>query len=114
MNAYLREISESDFTAKEFRTWAGTTIAASVLRHFPAPESEAGGQRDMLAAIDTVADELGNTRAVARSSYIHPRIFEAYLDGSLQKIDPDDVPDPQPGGLDDDERVVLSILSASR
>jgi DNA topoisomerase-1 len=65
----------------------------------------------MLAAVDAVADDLGNTRAVARASYIHPAVFEAYQDGSLQAINPDDVEDPEPGGLDDDEKVVLAILS---
>jgi DNA topoisomerase I len=112
VNDYLREIAGVDFTAKDFRTWAGTVIAASVLRHFPAPESDAAGKRDMLAAVDAVAEELGNTRAVARDSYIHPRVFSAYLDGSLQKIDPTKVADPDPGGLDDDERVVLALLDS--
>ena len=112
VNQYLREIAGVEYTAKDFRTWAGSTIAAGVLRHLPVPETEISANRDMLAAVDTVAEALGNTRAVARSSYIHPRVFEAHLDGSLQKIDPDCVEDPEPGGLDDDEKVLLQLLSA--
>jgi DNA topoisomerase I len=112
VNDYLREIAGDEYTAKDFRTWAGTTIAAGVLRHFPVPDSDASAKRDMLAAIDAVAEALGNTRAVARSSYIHPQVFDAFLDGSLQEIDPDTVEDPEPGGLDDDERVVLKLLDS--
>jgi DNA topoisomerase-1 len=110
VNDYLREIAGDDYTAKDFRTWAGTVIAAGALRHIPRPTTEADASRDMLAAIDAVADELGNTRAVARASYIHPDIFAAYQEGSLQRIDPDDVEDPEPGGLDDVEKVVLAVL----
>ncbi|HET7055596.1 MAG TPA: hypothetical protein VFI12_03985 [Thermomicrobiales bacterium] len=111
VNDYLREIAGDDYTAKDFRTWAGTMIAAGALRHTPKPETDADAGRDVLAAIDAVADDLGNTRAVARASYIHPAIFEAYRDGSLQAIDPDGIDDPEPGGLDDDEKVVLAVLS---
>jgi DNA topoisomerase IB len=64
-----------------------------------------------VAAVDAVAEELGNTRAVARGSYIHPAVIDAYRDGRLQRIDPDDVDDPEPGGLDDDERIVLAVIS---
>ena len=84
VNNYLRDIAGVEYTAKDFRTWAGTVIAASVLRHFPAPDSEATGNRDMLAAVDAVAEGLGNTRSVARASYIHPLVFAAYRDGSLE------------------------------
>ena len=112
VNDYLREIAGDDYTAKDFRTWAGTVIAVGSLRHLPQPETEAEASRDMLAAVDSVAEELANTRAVARGSYIHPAIFDAYRDGSLQRIDPDRVPDPEPGGLDDDERVTLKLLTS--
>jgi DNA topoisomerase-1 len=111
VNDYLRETAGEDYTAKDFRTWAGTVIAAGALRHIPRPETDADASRDMLAAIDAVADDLGNTRAVARASYIHPAVFAAYQEGSLQAIDPDNIEDPEPGGLDDDEKVVLALLS---
>ena len=111
VNAYLRDITGEDFSAKDFRTWAGTVIAASILRHFPMPESEAEGKREIVATVDAVAEKLGNTRAVARSSYIHPRVFEAYLDGTLQEIEPEELSDVPPGGLDDEERVVMTLLA---
>ncbi len=111
VNDYLREIAGDEYTAKDFRTWAGTVIAAGVLRHLPRPETEADATRDTVAAVDAVAEELGNTRAVARASYIHPAVIDAYQDGRLQRIDPDEVDDPEPGGLDDDERVVLAVIS---
>ena len=114
VNVYLREITGADYSAKDFRTWAGTVIAASVLRHLPAPESDAIGKRDMLAAVDAVAEQLGNTRAVARQSYIHPAIFESYEGGTLQKLSVDEVPDPEPGGLDDEEQIVLAVLTGVR
>jgi len=111
VNDYLREIAGEEYTAKDFRTWAGTVIAAGVLRHMPRPETDADATRDTVAAVDAVAEELGNTRAVARGSYIHPAVIDAYRDGRLQRIDPDDVDDPEPGGLDDDERIVLAVIS---
>ncbi len=114
VNAYLREITGADYSAKDFRTWSGTVIAASVLRHFPVPESESVAKRDMVAAADAVSEQLGNTRTVARASYIHPAIFAAYQDGSLQKLDPDKLPDVDPGGLDADERIALAVLRKKR
>ena len=114
VNAYLRELTGADYTAKDFRTWAGTTIAAGTLRHLPMPETKTAARRDILAAVDTVAERLGNTRAVARRAYIHPAIYDAYEDGRLQRADPDDIADIEPGGLDDDERVTLAVLSARR
>jgi DNA topoisomerase-1 len=111
VNAYLEAISGQHLTAKDFRTWAGTVRTAAILRHLPVPESDAELNRELLGAIDAVAELLGNTRAVARSSYIHPRVFDAFKSGELQAIDSDSVPDPEPGGLDADERVVLALLS---
>ena len=112
VNAYLRELTGADYTAKDFRTWSGTTIAAGALRHLPRPETKAAADRDILAAVDTVAERLGNTHAVARRSYIHPAIYDAYEAGRLRKVSPDDVADIEPGGLDDDERVTLAVLTA--
>lgn len=110
VNAYLREVTGAKFTAKDFRTWAGTVTAASVLRHFPQPDSEVAARRDIVAAIDAVAESLGNTRTVARGSYVHPAILEAYEAGTLQDHDPDQLRDVEPGGLDADERVTLAVL----
>ncbi len=83
VNEYLREISGDDFTAKDFRTWAGTVLAAWALCEFEKIDSQAAVKRNITAAIKRVAAQLGNTPAVCRSSYIHPEILNSYMDGSL-------------------------------
>jgi DNA topoisomerase-1 len=110
VNAYLREITGDEFSAKEFRTWAGTVIAASVLRHQGPPDSEAEANRAIVATVDEVAGLLGNTRAIARASYIHPAVLDAFTSGRLQSLDPGQ----NPRGLNADERVVLALLGAAR
>ncbi len=83
VNKYLHEIAGEDFTAKDFRTWAGTVLAAWALSEFEKIDSQAVARRNITAAVKTVASRLGNTPAVCRSSYIHPEILNSYLDGSL-------------------------------
>ncbi len=83
VNAYLREITGDSFTAKDFRTWTGTVLAAQALRAFDRFASPREARRNMLEAISTVARTLGNTPAICRKSYIHPVILDTYLDGSL-------------------------------
>jgi len=83
VNAYLREITGEDFTAKDFRTWAGTVLAAKSLHEFGAVDSDAEAKQNVVAAIEAVAKRLGNTRAVCRKCYVHPAVVDAYLDGSL-------------------------------
>ncbi|GIL38686.1 DNA topoisomerase IB [Roseiterribacter gracilis] len=83
VNAYLREITGQDFTAKDFRTWAGTVLAALALQAFESFDSQAAAKRQVTEAIEKVAARLGNTKAVCRKCYIHPEIFAAHLDGSL-------------------------------
>jgi DNA topoisomerase-1 len=85
VNAYLRDASGADYTAKDFRTWAGTVLAAVALRKADTFESEAEAKHNVVRAIDRVARRLGNTRAVARHSYVHPAVIESYLDGSFEK-----------------------------
>lgn len=108
VNEYLRDVSGDDVTAKDFRTWGGTVIVASTLRTL----GPAGGQRDaeakVLEAIDTAAERLGNTRAVARSSYVDPRVPKAFRLGRF-----DAVWDDEPGTCDrlsPAERAVTRIL----
>jgi DNA topoisomerase-1 len=79
INDYLREVSGQDFTAKDFRTWAGTTIAFEVLSLSTSATSATAAKRNVLAALDCVAKKLGNTRAVCRKSYVHPGLFETYM-----------------------------------
>jgi len=82
VNAYVREIGGDDFTAKDFRTWAGTVLAAKAVAAFGSFSSNREAKRNIVAAIESVAKRLGNTRAVCRKCYIHPAIFDAYLDGA--------------------------------
>jgi DNA topoisomerase-1 len=85
VNDYLREISGQDFTAKDFRTWAGTALAAQALQEFQDFDSKAAAKRNVTKAIERVAERLGNTQAICRKSYVHPAIIEAYMDRSLVK-----------------------------
>jgi DNA topoisomerase-1 len=84
VNSYIREISGEDFTAKDFRTWAGTILAAQVLCE-TTPTQKKPSSKNLTKAIAQVASELGNTAAVCRKCYIHPAIIDAYLDNSLQQ-----------------------------
>ena len=81
VNRYLREISGEDFTAKDFRTWAGTVLAAVALCELDEVATATARNRNVVRAIESVADRLGNTRAVCRKCYVHPAVLEAYLDG---------------------------------
>ncbi|HVM25481.1 MAG TPA: hypothetical protein VM253_08795 [Candidatus Limnocylindrales bacterium] len=83
VNDYLREITGEPFTAKDFRTWAGTVLACMALEEFEAFASDTEARKNVVAAVKRVAERLGNTPAVCRSSYIHPQILDAYLDGSM-------------------------------
>jgi DNA topoisomerase-1 len=84
VNAYVREITGEAFTAKDFRTWAGTVLAATALRRCAPARSVATARKNVLLAIDAVAGVLGNTRAVCRKSYVHPAVIDAYMDGTLE------------------------------
>ena len=83
VNQYLKEITGMDFTAKDFRTWAGTITAFRVFRELGPAASAAESKRNLLQAIDTVAENLGNTRAVCRKYYIHPAVLQAYENGDF-------------------------------
>jgi DNA topoisomerase I len=83
VNAYLREISGDDFTAKDFRTWAGTVLAARALQEFEKFTSQAEAKRNLLQAVEAVARMLGNTPAICRRCYVHPVVLDSYLDGTL-------------------------------
>ena len=83
VNAYLQDITGKDFTSKDFRTWAGTVLAAQLLRDFEEVDSEARAKKNVVAAIEEVAKRLGNTKAVCRKCYVHPAVIDAYLDGSM-------------------------------
>jgi DNA topoisomerase-1 len=112
INAYLREMTGEPFTAKDFRTWAGTLAAAQALDKLEPPSSATAANRVIVKAIDQVAEVLGNTRAVCRGSYIHPAIIESFREGvTLSKV----APARSPAGLMDAEARLVSLLrKASR
>ena len=85
VNAYLREITGQDFTAKSFRTWAATVLAACALQQLPEFRSNAHAKRNVGKAIEAVAGVLGNTPTICRKSYIHPAIVDAYAEGTLPR-----------------------------
>ena len=83
VNAYLKEITGQDLTSKDFRTWAGTVLAAQLLKDFEGFTSDAQAKKNIVQAVEMVARKLGNTKAVCRKCYIHPAIFDAYMDGAI-------------------------------
>ena len=115
VNAYLREISGEDITAKDFRTWHGTVLAAMALQEFEKFDSQAGAKKNIKEAIQQVAARLGNTPTICRKCYIHPEILTTYIEGSLllevkKKVESElreDLP-----GLKPEEAAVLTLLQA--
>jgi DNA topoisomerase I len=85
VNIYLRQISGEDFTAKDFRTWAGTVLTALALRDFKNFGRQREARKNIVKAIETVADHLGNTPAVCRKCYVHPEVLHAYQEGTLAR-----------------------------
>ena len=83
VNAYLREITGQPVTAKDFRTWAGTVLAALALQEFEAFDSQAAAKKNLRTAIESVASRLGNTPTICRKCYIHPQVLDGYLEGDL-------------------------------
>ncbi len=83
VNEYLREITGEPFTAKDFRTWAGTVAASLALTEFLEVDDEAGRKKAIVDAIERVAEQLGNTPAVCRACYVHPEVLDSYLDGTM-------------------------------
>jgi DNA topoisomerase-1 len=83
VNEYIREISGQEFTAKDFRTWAGTLAAVGALTEVGAWTTQRQAKSNILRAIDQVAEQLNNTRAVCRKYYVHPAVFESYLGGTM-------------------------------
>ena len=113
VNAYLQEISGEPFTAKDFRTWAGTVLASLALSEFESFDTQAAAKRNITRAIEQVANHLGNTVAVCRKAYIHPAILDSYLDGSLLEFLKGQVEEAlrdELAGLSSEESAVLAFL----
>lgn len=112
VNEYLREISGEPFTAKDFRTWAGTVLAGMALRECEAADSDAAAKRDLRQAIERVAVLLGNTPAICRKCYVHPEIQAAYLDPALAETLRAEIDRKLRGaeGLHAEEKAILTFL----
>jgi DNA topoisomerase-1 len=113
LNTYIKEVMGGEFTAKDFRTWAGTLIAAVKLAELGATEDVKQSEKNVLAAVDAVAERLGNTRDIARASYISPRVVEHYMEGSVIAYYGDrmeEVIAAEQGDLTEEERALLELL----
>jgi len=114
VNAYLRGITGEGFTAKDFRTWAGTVLAAMLLREFEPYETQTQAKKNVLQAIKSVAERLGNTPTVCRKCYIHPAVLEQYYSGAmLQAIETEvaEQVDRQLVELREEEFALLKLLA---
>ena len=83
VNDYIHEVAGDEFTAKDFRTWSGTILAALALEELEAFDTKTQAKKNVVHAIETVAERLGNTPAVCRKCYVHPSILDSYLDGTM-------------------------------
>jgi DNA topoisomerase-1 len=113
VNGYLQEITGQEFTAKDFRTWAGTVLAALALQEVEEADSATQAKKNIVRAIETVAERLGNTPSICRKCYVHPAIIDSYLDGTLtqtlkQRLDQEVAESKY--DLDADERAVIRLL----
>jgi DNA topoisomerase-1 len=86
VNEYLHRIAGSEFTAKDFRTWAGTVLAANALHALAQEPEHEVTKKSIALAVKTVSSRLGNTPSVCRKCYVHPEIFDAYMDGHLVAV----------------------------
>lgn len=114
INEYLRRITGRQVTAKDFRTWAGTTLAAAALRELGPFKTEKQAKANIVAAIDQISNRLGNTRAVCRKYYVHPVILEAYFEGITIPPTPGEARQLRttgsPAALRRDELAVIELL----
>ena len=113
LNVYVKEVMGEEFTPKDFRTWAGTLIAAIKLAELGATENPKEVRKNVLAAVDDVARRLGNTRDIARASYISPRVIDHYVEGSVvehQAEQLEEIIAAEQEDLTDAEKALLTLL----
>jgi DNA topoisomerase I len=113
VNDYLREITGMDITAKDFRTWAGTVLAAMALSEFESFDSQARAKKNVKRAIEQVAARLGNTPTICRKCYVHPEVLNSYLDGQLLENIKSEVETElrdELAGLQPEEAAVLGLM----
>jgi DNA topoisomerase-1 len=123
VNRYLHEITGQHFTAKDFRTWGGTVLAAISLQAKDSAEKATQARKNVVAAIQEVSERLGNTPAICRKSYVHPSVINSYLEGTLHSLlaagDPKEavekvVADAPSRGLKPEEEAVIRLLERCR
>ncbi len=112
LNAYLREIAGQEFSAKDYRTWAATVLAAVALKECGLASSQREGRRRLAVAIEQVAHRLGNTPAICRKCYIHPAVMEGYLAGSILGDTPGQIKRTPGNELRRHEQAVIRFLRA--
>ena len=116
VNNYIREISNADFTAKDFRTWAGTVQAFLALKSIGCCDTQAETKRRIVEALDIVSTQLGNTRAVCKKYYVHPMILSLYESKELEKyikeLDEIEKTDDK-SDLSPEEKIVMKILQSN-
>jgi DNA topoisomerase-1 len=115
VNAYLKEVTGRDITAKDFRTWAGTVMAALALQEFEAFDSKATQKKNLKEAIERVSSRLGNTPTICRKCYVHPEVLNAYIEGKLLLEIKDEVEEELRRDLPrlkPEEAAVLAMLEA--
>ncbi len=113
LNAYVKEVMGEEFTPKDFRTWAGTLIAAVKLAELGATEDLEQAEKHVLKAVDDVAKRLGNTRDIARASYISPRVIDHYMEGSVVEHHADQLEEiiaAEQKDLTEAEKALLGLL----
>jgi DNA topoisomerase-1 len=109
VNDYIRAAAGDEFTAKDFRTWTGTVLAAWTLDQLGGPKAQA--KKQLVSAIESVADELGNTPAVCRACYVHPEVIDAHQRGTLhRRLNRRGGRTPGRRGLSPQEARVLALL----
>ncbi|HEX4949979.1 MAG TPA: DNA topoisomerase IB [Blastocatellia bacterium] len=114
VNAYLQEITGEAFTAKDFRTWAGTVLATAALKACGACTTQTETKQNIVRAIENVAARLGNTPAVCRKSYVHPLILELYGAGTLPEILAQVKVRTRSARVRPEEAVVLALLQQTK
>lgn len=112
VNAYLKEITGEDFTAKDFRAWAGSVTALQCFRDIGPAETAAESKKKVVEVIDCVASKLGNTRSVCRKYYVHPTVIAAYENGHIANYDVrENIKD---NNLTPEEEALVRLLESER
>ena len=108
VNNYLKQITEQDFTAKDFRAWSGTKHALSLFRNIGQFETKTDCNKKVIEVIDSVSSKLGNTRSVCKKYYVHPSVIASYESGSIAKYTEECL--TKSNGLDIEEELLLHLL----